>query len=70
MWSGGREDGGMRWWVPGVGVILVGCFFLVAGVAARVANPVGVVELVDGVVIAAVCFATGSVMLSRHNPRH
>lgn len=58
------------WWVPGFGVILVGCFFLVAGIAARVANPIGVVELVDGVVIAAICFAIGGVLLYRHNPRH
>ena len=55
----------MKWWVPGVGVVLVGAFFLVAGLASWLRGPVGVVELVDGIVIAVICFAAGGVMLRR-----
>ena len=47
-------------------MILVGCFFLLAGFASRWRSPVGVVELVDGIVIGVICFATGGVMLRRH----
>lgn len=54
------------WWVPGGGVVLVGVFFLVAGIASQLRAPVGIVELIDGVVIAVICFAAGGVMLRRH----
>ena len=54
------------WWVPGGAVILVGVFFLVAGVASWLRGPVGVVDFVDGLVIGVLCFAAGGVMLRRH----
>jgi len=60
------ERGMKWWWVPGFGVILVGCFFLIAGLASWVRAPVGVVDLVDGVVIAFLCLIVGAVILRRH----
>jgi hypothetical protein len=56
-----------RWWVPGFGVILIGVFFLALGVMSWARAPVGVVEFVDGLVIAVLCFAAGGVMLRRHH---
>lgn len=53
------------WWLPGFGVILVGCFFLIAGLASWRRHPAGVVELVDGIVIGAICFLAGAVILYR-----
>jgi hypothetical protein len=52
-------------WSSGIGVILIGCCFLVGGIVARLQGLQYVIELVDGIVIAVLCFAVGSVMLWR-----
>jgi hypothetical protein len=57
-----------RWWLTGFGVVLIGCFVVTAGLASWLRDPVGVIELVDGIVIGAICFIVGAVMLFRHAP--
>ena len=56
-------------WLIGFGVILVGIFYLVFGVGSWLRDSMYVVELVDGVVIAVLCFLAGFAILRRSRPR-
>jgi hypothetical protein len=57
-----------RSWLPGFGVIALGCFFLIAGVAPWLrGGPQFRTELVDGIVIGVLCLAAGLVMVCRRS---